>query len=124
MPARLFYPSSATGDKPKTKGVVLHIHGGGWVLMSHLTADPLLQAYADNSNCAVVSLGYRLAPEDPFPAGPEDCYEAAGYLADHAEEEYGGPLMFIGGEVCGGFLFSCCFHAVFMLFSCCFHAAS
>lgn len=46
-----------------------------------------------------MSVGYRLAPEDPFPKGPEDCFDAAEYLVKNSETEYGGPLRFIGGEV-------------------------
>lgn len=71
--------------------------------MSHETSDPLLQMYADISGCAAISVGYRLAPEHPFPAGPDDCYDAAEWLADNAEKEYGGPLRYIGGEV--GYVF-------------------
>lgn len=47
----------------------------------------------------VVSVGYRLAPEDPFPAATNDCYDAAEYLVDNADKEFGGPLRFVGGEV-------------------------
>jgi acetyl esterase/lipase len=54
---------------------------------------------ANTADAAVVSIGYRLAPEDPFPRGPEDCYDAADYLVKNAEEEYGGPVKFLGGEV-------------------------
>jgi acetyl esterase/lipase len=77
----------------------MHIHGGGWVLMSEKTTDPLLDFYADTSDCTVISVGYRLAPEYPFPAGPDDCFDVAEYLIKNAEKEYGGPLKFIGGEV-------------------------
>lgn len=47
-----------------------------------------------------MSIGYRLAPEHPYPQGPEDCIDAAMWLVDHAEAEFGAPLKFIGGEVC------------------------
>lgn len=47
----------------------------------------------------MVSVGYRLAPENPFPAGPNDCYDAAEYLVDNGPEKFGGELMFTGGEV-------------------------
>lgn len=66
---------------------------------SHETSDPLLERYANNSDCATISVGYRLSPEHPFPAGPEDCYDVAEWLVDNAEAEFGGPLKFIGGEV-------------------------
>ena len=95
IPCRLLEPSSGS-----SKGVILHIHGGGWVLMSEKASDPLLNIYAQTSHCTVISVGYRLAPEHPFPAGPEDCFDVAEYLVKNGEKEYGGPLRFMGGEVC------------------------
>lgn len=64
-----------------------------------LSLDKLLQMYADTGDLVVISVGYRLAPEHPFPAGPTDCYDVGQWLAENAEERYGGPLRFIGGEV-------------------------
>lgn len=52
----------------------------------------------------MVSVGYRLAPEHPYPAGNEDCFDVAEYLVDHGEKEYGVPLMFMGGDSAGGHL--------------------
>jgi hypothetical protein len=54
---------------------------------------------ADHFEVTVVSIGYRLAPEDPWPAGAEDCYDAAEYLVKNGPEVFGGELMFTGGEV-------------------------
>jgi len=56
--------------------------------------------YADSGDLAVLSVGYRLAPMHPYPAGPEDCIDIGEYLVKNSEREYGGPLRFIGGEVC------------------------
>jgi acetyl esterase/lipase len=95
IPCRLFKPSSG-----QSKGTIMHIHGGGWVLMDQSTSDPLLNYYAESSHCSVISVGYRLAPEHPYPAGPEDCFDVADYLVKNGEKEYGGPLRFMGGEVC------------------------
>jgi acetyl esterase/lipase len=59
----------------------------------------LLQQYADVGDLAVLSVGYRLAPENPYPKGPEDCLDVGEYLVKNSEKDYGGPLRFIGGEV-------------------------
>lgn len=66
--------------------------------------DTYLKFMADNYNLTVLSIGYRLAPEDPWPACAEDCYDAAEWLVDNAETKFGGPLMFTGGESAGGHL--------------------
>lgn len=97
IPCRVFYPNS---NPDNNKGLMIHIHGGGWVLGDERSSDILLKDYADGSGLTVISIGYRLAPEHPFPAGPEDCYDAAEYLVDKGEAEFGGPLRFVGGEVC------------------------
>lgn len=47
-------------------------------------------------------MGYRLAPEHPFPAGNEDCYDAASYFA--TSSRFTKPLLYIGGESAGGHL--------------------
>lgn len=103
IPCRLFYPNDVT-IKAACKGIILHIHGGGWVIGSEREQDGFLKTHADNTGCVVISSGYRLAPEHPFPAGPEDCNDVAEFLVDRGEEEYGAPLKFIGGESAGGHL--------------------
>jgi hypothetical protein len=54
---------------------------------------------ADHFEVTVVSIGYRLAPEDPWPAGTEDCYDAAEWLVKNGPKVFSGELMFTGGEV-------------------------
>ncbi|KAK4983393.1 hypothetical protein LTR50_007260 [Elasticomyces elasticus] len=99
LSARVFEP-----EHGKAKGVFMHIHGGGWVLQSEHYQDTMLKYMADNCSLIVVSIGYRLAPEHPYPAGNEDCFDAAEYLVDNANSVYGVPLMFVGGDSAGGHL--------------------
>jgi acetyl esterase len=86
-------------------GVFLHVHGGGWVLGSHDEQDVRLQRVARDTGLVVVSVGYRLAPEHPYPAGPDDCEAAALWLLEHAAElSPGGGRLAIGGDSAGGHL--------------------
>ena len=76
-----------------------------WCLVVTLfSSDNFLRMYADKCQVTAISVGYRHAPEDPYPAGAHDCIDAAEYLVDHAEKEYGAPLRFIAGESAGGCL--------------------
>lgn len=85
-------------------GVYLHIHGGGWVLGGADQQDPMLERIADRTGLACVSVEYRLAPENPYPAGPDDCEAAAIWLAKNAKAEFGTDALVIGGESAGGHL--------------------
>ena len=86
------------------RGVYLHIHGGGWVLGAADLQDEMLEHIADNTGLAVVSVEYRLAPEDPYPAAPDDCEAAAAWLVKNAKAEFGADVLTIGGESAGGHL--------------------
>ena len=83
-------------------GAFLHIHGGGWVLGAADEQDLLLEAIADATGLCAVSVEYRLAPEHPYPAGHDDCEDAALWLLDRGAAELGVPATFaIGGESAG-----------------------
>ncbi|MET0745102.1 MAG: alpha/beta hydrolase [Microvirga sp.] len=97
VPVRIIAP-----ERPD--GVYLHIHGGGWTWGTADEQDPWLDRLADRCNLAVVSVEYRLAPEDPYPAGPDDCEAAALWLVRHAKERFGTDRLFIGGESAGAHL--------------------
>jgi acetyl esterase/lipase len=86
-------------------GVHLHIHGGGWALSAANLQDPLLAELADATGLCVVSVDYRLAPEHPYPAAPDDCEDAALWLLRDGFSELGVPsVATIGGDSAGGHL--------------------
>jgi len=87
-----------------SRGVYLHIHGGGWVLGAADLQDPMLERIADNTAQTVVGVEYRLAPEHPYPAGPDDCEDAAAWVVKNAKAEFGTDALTIGGESAGGHL--------------------
>jgi acetyl esterase len=97
IPLRIIAPA-------QPRGVYLHLHGGGWVLGGADLQDPMLERIAENTGQAVVAVEYRLAPEHPYPAGPDDCEAAAVWLVQNAKEEFGTDALTIGGESAGGHL--------------------
>ncbi|MDA3627388.1 alpha/beta hydrolase [Saccharopolyspora sp. WRP15-2] len=97
VPVRAFVPDHVDG-------VYLHIHGGGWAIGAAGGQDEKLWRLAEQARLAVVSVEYRLAPEHPFPAGPDDCEAVARWLVDHAAAEFGTRRLLIGGESAGAHL--------------------
>lgn len=98
LPARLYEPDG-TGPFP----VLVYFHGGGWVRGTLDNTDLLCRNLAEQGQCIVVSVDYRLAPEHPFPAAVDDCYAATAWVAD------GLPLqtadtdrLAVGGDSAGG----------------------
>jgi acetyl esterase/lipase len=85
----------------KINGVFLHIHGGGFMLGKAYYQDEPLVLLANTCDLATVSVDYRLAPEDPYPAGPDDCEAAAVWLVENAKKEFGTENLTIGGESAG-----------------------
>jgi acetyl esterase/lipase len=93
VPLRVVEPA---GDP---QGAYLHMHGGGWVLGAADLQDVALKDAADATGFTMFSVDYRLAPEHPYPAGPDDCEDAALWLL-----EQGFPRLVIGGESAGASL--------------------
>ncbi|KAK3380955.1 Alpha/Beta hydrolase protein [Podospora didyma] len=100
IPIRVYTPDNGQ----LSKGIFLHIHGGGFVLATHQHQDGALQRYANKCQLTAISVGYRLAPENPWPAAIHDCFDAAEYLVDHGPSVYGSKLLFICGESAGSCL--------------------
>jgi acetyl esterase len=99
VPVRILAPESGTA-----RGVYLDVHGGGFYMGLSARGDARNRSLADDLGIAVVSVDYRLAPEHPWPAAPEDCETAALWLLEEAEERFGTTRLVIGGVSAGATL--------------------
>lgn len=96
VPCRLYRPHSAG------RGVVVHVHGGGFVFHDVDVHDPSARRLANRSRMTVLSVDYRRPPEHPFPAAPDDVSAATGWLEREAVGlGLSGPL-FVHGDSAGG----------------------
>ncbi|HUQ56048.1 alpha/beta hydrolase [Lentzea sp.] len=86
------------------QGVYLDFHGGGFYMGSAAQDDDRNRQRANALGVAVVSVDYRLAPEHPWPAAPDDAETAALWLLDHAGERFGTTRLAIGGFSAGATL--------------------
>jgi acetyl esterase len=86
------------------RGIYFHIHGGGWSIGAPDQNDPLLELIAGTIGLTCVSVKYRLGPENPYPAGPDDCEAAALWVAREGTKRFGLSKLAIGGESAGGHL--------------------
>ncbi|MFN0090417.1 MAG: alpha/beta hydrolase [Acidimicrobiales bacterium] len=86
------------------RGVLVYLHGGGWVIGTVDEYDTLARKLAERTSCAVVLVEYRLAPEHRFPAAVEDCWAGLEWAAAHAEELTGRaqPALIVAGDSAGG----------------------
>jgi acetyl esterase/lipase len=99
VPVRIHTPT----DRPAT-GVLLEIHTGGFYLGSAAGSDIRNRRLVDALGIAVVSVDYRLAPENPWPAAPDDCETAALWLAENAEARFGTTRLAMSGFSAGSTL--------------------
>jgi acetyl esterase len=87
----------------ETLPALIYFHGGGFVICSLDTHDRECRNLANASGCAVISVDYRLAPENKYPAAVEDADAATRYVAEHASEFGIDPQRIaVGGDSAGG----------------------
>jgi acetyl esterase len=96
LPLRIYRPE---GDGPLP--TLVYFFGGGWTLGSIDTADGICRQLANAVPCQVITVGYRLAPENPFPAAVNDCHQATQWITAHAAELQVGRIA-VGGDSAGG----------------------
>jgi acetyl esterase len=98
VPARLYEPVNLAPGSP----LLVYLHGGGWVIGSIETHDAACRYLARNAQVRVLSIGYRLAPEHPFPAAAEDALTAFRFAARNAESlGADASAIAIGGDSAG-----------------------
>ena len=80
VPVRIY-----TTDEATAHGLLVYAHGGAFFLGSLNTHDHIARSLAEETGLKVISVGYRLAPENPFPAGLEDCLNVVRWAAENKE---------------------------------------
>jgi acetyl esterase len=97
VPCRVF---RCSGD---ARGTYVHFHGGAMMLGSPRMNDTANAALCEKHRITVISVDYRLAPEHPFPAAPDDCFAALRWVAAEAEAlGFDGARIAVGGDSAGG----------------------
>ena len=94
VPAEWLSPETASGD-----GVLLYFHGGGYCIGSMTSHRHMIANIARAAGIRALSVGYRLSPEHPFPAGLDDAITAYRWLV---EEGTPPASIVIGGDSAGG----------------------
>ena len=95
VPVRIYRPH-------EPQGAIVWLRGGGFVMGDLDTEHPWAARLAGGSGAVVVSVGYRRAPEQPFPAALDDAYAALAWTAEHAAELGTGPeRIAVGGQAAG-----------------------
>lgn len=101
IPLRVYTPVGAKRRRP----MVVHVHGGGWVLGGPAAYERVVRAYCAAGDCIVVDVDYRRAPEHRHPAALEDCLSAIDWAVRNARRLGGDPdRLVVTGDSAGGHL--------------------
>jgi acetyl esterase len=98
IPVRIYHPKAA-GTLP----LLVYYHGGGWLFGHVDTVDRTMRRLADEAQVIIISVDYRLAPEDPYPAAWDDAEDAFGWAVANADRLDGDRShICVGGDSAGG----------------------
>ncbi len=102
VPVRLFVPHQASEAAGPT---LIYLHGGGFVTCSVESHEGVVRRLASGSGYRVISVDYRLAPQFPYPAGPDDCEVVLNWAMEgYGQDDYGIDRhhLSLGGDSAGG----------------------
>lgn len=101
VPVRLYQPYGASKEPGPT---LIYLHGGGFVTCSLESHEGICLRIASGSGYRVLSVDYRLAPQYPYPAGPDDCEAVVKWVLDGYGLDYGidRHRLALGGDSAGG----------------------
>lgn len=105
IPIRIYKSETIKKNAP----ILYFIHGGGFVAGSPDVIEELVKLIVENTDILAISVDYRLAPENPYPAGHKDCYYVLKWIYENAEN-LGGDRnnIFVAGDSAGGNLTQYC----------------
>ena len=99
IPVRIYWPRESDEPMP----ALVWYHGGGWTIGSIEGADANCRRLATLADCVVISVDYRMGPEDPFPAAVDDAYAIAVWAVQNAPRMNIDPeRIAVGGDSAGG----------------------
>lgn len=100
---RIYTPSTASDAVRQSRPLLVFFHGGGWVVGDLNTHDGLCRHLANAAEAVTISVDYRRAPEDKYPAAVEDAYTAICWAAENARELGANPArLVVSGDSAGG----------------------
>ncbi len=105
IPLRVYVPRRSDTPLP----ALVWYHGGGHTIGSLEGYDAVCRRLSLEAGCIVISVDYRLAPENPFPAAVDDSFAALEWVAGHADDLGADPAkLAVGGDSAGGNLAAVC----------------
>jgi hormone-sensitive lipase len=85
----LFQTKIEKKEAEKVKGLIIFMHGGGFMKMKNFFHENYLRDICNKVNIPLIGFDYAAAPEHPYPEGLNDCYQAYMWILDHCENELG-----------------------------------